>query len=99
MLQSIFALHGVHLLRDAWQQATQGVPVEGGLDAALAGDLLFFSDREDGRITHVALTIAHSQAVHIALGRGGHCIERFDRPDDYITGLIGRFKFARRILS
>ena len=99
MLQSIFALHSVHLLRDAWQQATQGVPVEGGLDEARAGDLLFFSDREDSRITHVALTIAHSQAVHIALGRGGHCIERFDRPDEYITGLVGRFKFARRILS
>lgn len=99
MVQSIFALHGIHLLRDAWQQATQGVPVDGGLDAARAGDLLFFSDREDGRITHVALTIAHSQAVHIALGRGGHCIERFDRPDDYMTGLIGRFKNARRILS
>ena len=99
MLQSIFALHGVHLLRDARQQATQGVPVEGGLEAARPGDLLFFSDREDGRITHVALTIAHSRAVHIALGRGGHCIERFDRPDDYVTGLIGRFKFARRILS
>lgn len=86
-------------MRDAWQQATQGVPVEGGLEAARPGDLLFFSDREDGRITHVAMTIAHSQAVHIALGRGGHCIERFDRPDDYITGLAGRFKFARRILS
>jgi len=99
MLQSIFALHGVHLLRDAWQQATQGVPVEGGLGAARPGDLLFFSDREDGRITHVAMTIAHSQALHIALGRGGHCIERLDRPDDYITGLVGRFKFARRILS
>jgi cell wall-associated NlpC family hydrolase len=99
MLQSIFALHGVHLLRDAWQQATQGVPGEGVIEAAHAGDLLFFSDREDGRITHVALTIAHAQAVHIALGRGGHCVERFDRPDDYITGLIGRVKFARRILS
>ena len=99
MLQSIFALHGVHLLRDAWQQATQGVPVEGGLDAACPGDLLFFSDREDGRITHVAMKIARSRAVHIALGRGGHCIERFDRPDDYVTGLVSRFKFARRILT
>ena len=99
MLQSIFALHGIHLLRDAWQQATQGLQVEGGLEGATAGDLLFFSDREDGRITHVALATSSSRAVHIALGRGGHSIERFDRPDEYTTGLAGRFRFARRILS
>lgn len=99
MLQSIFALHGIHLLRDAWQQATQGVLVEGGLEAAIGGDLLFFSDREDGHITHVALAMSSSRAVHIALGRGGHYIERFDRPDEYTSGLVGRFRFARRILS
>jgi len=99
MLQSIFALHGVHLLRDAWQQATQGVPVEGGLKGMKTGDLLFFSDREDNHITHVALAISKSKAVHIALGRGGHCVESFDRPDEYASGLVGRFRFARRILS
>ena len=48
MLQSIFALHGVHLLRDAWQQATQGVAVEGGLEAMKPADLLFFREHEDG---------------------------------------------------
>ena len=99
MLQSIFALHGVHLLRDAWQQATQGVLVEGGLEGARGGDLLFFSDREDGHITHVAMVMSTSRAVHIALGRGGHCVERFDRPDEYVSGLIGRFRFARRIVA
>lgn len=99
MLQSIFALHGVHLLRDAWQQATQGVTVEGGLEGVRAGDLLFFSDREDHHITHVAMAMSSSQAVHIALGRGGHCIESFNRPDDYATGLMGRFRFARRVVS
>ena len=99
MLQSIFALHGVHLLRDAWQQATQGVAVEGGIEGARAGDLLFFSDREDGHITHVAMVMSRSQAIHIALGRGGHCIETFNRPDDYTTALMERFRFARRVLS
>jgi cell wall-associated NlpC family hydrolase len=99
MLQSVFALHGVHLLRDAWQQATQGVPVEGGLEAVKAGDLLFFSDREDGHITHIAMAMGSSRIVHVAIGRGGHCIESLDRPDDYVTGLIGRFRQARRILA
>lgn len=99
MVQTVFALHGVRLLRDAWQQATQGVHVEGGLEAIAPGDLLFFSDREDGHITHVALTVGHNRAVHSAIGRGGHYIESFDRPDEYVRYLLGNFRFARRILA
>ena len=99
MVQTVFGLHGVKLLRDAWQQATQGVLVDGGLDAFEAGDLLFFSDREDGKITHVALGVAPHRIVHLALGRGGHCLESFDRPDEYVRGLMGNFRFARRILA
>jgi cell wall-associated NlpC family hydrolase len=98
MVQTVYALHGVKLLRDAWQQATQGVLVEGGLDALHPADLLFFSDREDGRITHVAMAIAPRRIVHLAVGRGGHCIEQLDQPDDYVKMLVGNFKFARRIL-
>jgi len=99
MVQSIFALHGVHVLRDAWQQGTQGVAVERGLEALKAGDLLFFADREDGEITHVALAAGSKNLVHVALGRGGHAIESLDRPDDYTQALIERFRFARRIVA
>jgi cell wall-associated NlpC family hydrolase len=99
MVQSVFALHGIHLLRDAWQQATQGLPVDGGLEAAKAGDLLFFTDREDGHITHVAMSMGPSRVVHVAIGRGGHSVEKLDEPDDYTAGLIGRFRVARRIVG
>lgn len=99
MVQSIFALHGIHLLRDAWQQATQGVAVEGGLEALKPGDLLFFADREDRQITHVALAAGATKLVHVALGRGGHSTESLDSPDDYTRALIGRFRFARRIVA
>jgi cell wall-associated NlpC family hydrolase len=99
MLQSIFALHGIHLLRDAWQQATQGVGVEAALEGLQQGDLLFFSDREDGHITHVAIAAGSSSLVHVALGRGGHSLESLDRPDDYTRALIERFRFARRIVA
>lgn len=99
MVQTSFALHGVKLLRDAWQQATQGVVVEGGLDAFEAADLLFFSDREDGHITHVALGVAPRSIVHLALGRGGYRLESFDRPDEYARALMSNFRFARRILA
>jgi hypothetical protein len=37
--------------------------------------------------------------VHIAVGRGGHCVESLDRPDEYVRELIGRFRFARRVLA
>lgn len=99
MTQSIFALHGVHLLRDAWQQATQGVAVDCTFENARPADLLFFSDREDGHITHVALAMGGGQAVHIALGRGGHCVESPAQADDYARALIERFRFARRIIA
>lgn len=99
MIQSIFGLHGVHLLRDASQQSTQGAAVEGGLEGVRSGDLLFFSDREDGHITHVALAASSTKAVHVALGRGGHSLESLDRPDEYVKGLLKRFKFARRIVA
>ena len=99
MVQTVYALHGVKLLRDAWQQATQGVLIEGGVDALKPADLLFFSDREDGHITHVAMATAPRQIVHLAVGRGGHCVESLDRPDEYVRELIGRFRFARRVLA
>ena len=99
MVQTVYALHGVKLLRDAWQQATQGVLIEGGVDALRAADLLFFSDRDDGHITHVAMAVSARRLVHLAIGRGGHCLESLDQPDEYTTALMGRFRFARRILA
>lgn len=99
MVQTVHALHGIRLLRDAWQQATQGVTVEGGLDALEPADLLFFSDRRDGHITHVAMAMSPKRLVHLALGRGGHFIESLENPDDYVKGLLANFRFARRILA
>ena len=94
MVQTVFALHGVRLLRDAWQQATQGVIVEGGLDAIEPEDLLFFSDREDGH-THTLLSrLLCRTLVHLAIGRGGHCIETLERPDEYVTGTARKVRFG-----
>lgn len=98
MVQTVYALHGVRLLRDAWQQATQGVAIEGGLASLEPADLLFFSDREDGHITHVAMAISQQRLVHLALGRGGHYLESLDKPDDYVRGMMANFRFARRII-
>jgi hypothetical protein len=99
LVQSTFALHGMTLPRDAWQQAELGEDAGSDVGELVAGDLLFFSDRADKRITHVGIALGDGQMVHLALGRGGYCIERLgDRKDPYVDRLRERFLCARRLL-
>ena len=99
VVQSVFALHGVPLPRDAWQQARAGRDAGRDLLASAPGDLLFFSDRPDAHITHVAIALGERRLVHLALGRGGYAIERLDdERDDYVRKLERRFLFARSVL-
>jgi hypothetical protein len=99
LVQSVFGLHGVQLRRDAWQQAQQGEPGSPELLDAEQGDLLFFSDRVDGHITHVAISLGSRRLVHLALGRGGYAVERLDDENDpYVQKLRERFVHARRVL-
>jgi len=98
--QAIFALHGVRLPRDSRDQAECGT--EGGerIEGTTPADLLFFSDREDSRITHVAIALGESRLAHVALGRGGFAIEdtAHRERDPYVKALVGRFRFARHLL-
>ena len=99
LVQSTFWLHGTQLRRDAWQQAQQGSAGEDDLMDARAADLLFFSDRVDQHITHVAISLGDGALVHLALGRGGYAVERLDDArDPYVRKLHERFVTARRIL-
>jgi len=99
LVQTTFALHGVVLPRDAWQQASVGIEGEASPLDAREGDLLFFSDRADQRITHVAISLGDGGLVHLALGRGGFGIERLhDLDDPYVVKLLERFVGARRVL-
>ena len=98
LVQTSFRLHGIILPRDAWQQALIGEDAGSDPLALLAGDLLFFSDREDGRVTHVGIALGSRAMVHSALGRGGFAIERLDDTDDlYVEKLRSRFVSARRL--
>lgn len=60
--QSVFKFLGIHLLRDAHQQAGQGEAV-GFLEETRTGDLAFF-DNEDGRITHVGILLHSNEIIH-----------------------------------
>jgi hypothetical protein len=96
-VQAIFGLHGIALPRDARQQAGLGTPVEGGLASLQAADLLFFSERPDLRITHVAIALSPTAIVHLALGRGGYSVDQISPPvDDYVAELMGRVVGVRR---
>jgi hypothetical protein len=100
IVQAIFSLHGVQLRRDAWQQAEQGAPGDDELLDARMADLLFFSDRVDRHITHVAIALGERRLVHLALGRGGYALEKLDdERDPYVAKLRERFVKARRVLA
>jgi gamma-D-glutamyl-L-lysine dipeptidyl-peptidase len=99
LVQTIYGLHGVELPRDAWQQALVGAPLDPDPAALLAGDLVFFSDREDAWVTHVAISTGDGRIAHLALGRGGWAVDDLAEPEDeYCERLRGRLIGARRVL-
>ena len=98
-VQRIFALHGVQLPRDAWQQAQVGTAVsDDASDEHAPGDLLFFSDREDLRVTHVAIALPGHRMVHSALMRGGIAVEQLHSGDPYVARLRAQCVGVRRII-
>lgn len=60
--QAVFRFFDLPLLRDAYQQATQGEGI-GFLQEAHAGDLAFF-DNAEGRITHVGILLNDHSILH-----------------------------------
>lgn len=96
-VQSLFALHGAHLPRDAWQQAEIGDPVP-DRDAVEAGDLVFFCAPGDARMTHVAIAVSHDVVVHLSVSRGGYAVERLPASDAVSRSLNACYRFARRVL-
>jgi len=99
LAQTVLGLHGVPLPRDAWMQARTGRDAGRDLAALEPADLLFFSDRADQRITHVAISAGGGRVVHLALGRGGYAKDDLlDENDPYSRKLAQRFVCARRFL-
>jgi len=99
-VQQIFALHGIELPRDAWQQAFVGAALlTGAADTHAPADLLYFSDRDDQRITHVGIALGDGRMVHSALRRGGIAIEQLDAADEYVARLRAQCVGVRRVVS
>lgn len=73
--QIVFRCIGIHLKRDAYQQAEQGTTIA-FLEETQPGDLAFF-DNEEGRITHVGIMLDPHSIIHAS----GHV--RIDNIDSY----------------
>jgi gamma-D-glutamyl-L-lysine dipeptidyl-peptidase len=61
-VQMVYRQLGIHLLRDAYLQASEGRSI-GFLEEARCGDLAFF-DEPDGRITHVGMLLNDHEIIH-----------------------------------
>jgi hypothetical protein len=97
LVQAIVRLHGVSLPRDAWQQAEVGEAI--AREHARAADLHFFTDRADGRVTHVAMALDRETFVHSALARGGVRLEQWDDPDPVVRRLAAQHTGTRRVVG
>jgi hypothetical protein len=61
-VQTIFKLNGIRLLRDAYQQATQGKEIT-NLSEIKGGEVAFFKNEQE-RITHVGILLSNNQIIH-----------------------------------
>jgi len=61
-VQTVYKTAGVRMLRDTYQQATQGTTVD-FLQEARAGDLALF-DNPDGRFVHVGILLNDHEIIH-----------------------------------
>jgi SH3-like domain-containing protein len=95
--QTVFRANGIELLRDARQQAREGVDVEFdlGYEKILPGDLLFFGDEDD--ITHVGISLGGPGFIH----QGGFVHESSLDPNDknYSSSSRRRLKIVKRIIT
>jgi gamma-D-glutamyl-L-lysine dipeptidyl-peptidase len=62
LVQMVFKIKKIKLLRDASQQASHGEPLN-FISEAEPGDLAFFDD-EEGNITHVGIMVDKSHIIH-----------------------------------
>ena len=96
--QTVFAQHGIHLLRDASQQARGGQIVERdkGFKKFRAGDLLFFGHSPE-KITHVAISLSGARFIHASDYVHINSLDPNDA--DYDEHRARTFQFARRYLQ
>ncbi len=88
---TVFRINGIYLKRDSYLQAEEGTAISP--DDLKEGDLVFFSSRKGGRITHVGIYIGNGKFIHSSRGKKGVAVSSLSEVY-FQTRLAG----ARRIL-
>ena len=91
--QMVARTAGVKLMRDAYQQAEQGVTL-GFIEEANTGDLVFF-DNEEGRIIHVGVLLNSQEIIHAS---GKVRIDKIDHQGIYNQEL-GKYTHNLRLIK
>lgn len=96
--QIFFRCLGISLLRDAYQQATQGATIH-LLDEVVTGDLAFF-DNADGKITHVGIVLKSAETFEIFHSSGELRIDQLDHQGIYKKneGYSHNLRLIQRVL-
>ena len=100
LTQMAFKMANFALLRDAHQQAQQGVLVE-FLQETRAGDVAFFEDR-DGKIIHVGLLLGNNTIIHASDNNGRVAVDKIDQGGIVSISLKKRthnLRFVKRMFN
>lgn len=70
-VQYVYRQHGVQLPRTSREMWLVGEAVPGGLTDLRPGDLMFFAENRNGRITHVGMYAGENMLLHSSKSGGG----------------------------
>ncbi|MBA2565663.1 MAG: C40 family peptidase [Gemmatimonadetes bacterium] len=100
-VQRVYALHGIRLPRDAYQQAEIGEVIDAGPagHGLGAAHLVFFAER-GSRVSHVGLALGQAgRFVHSSTAQAGVAVDSLDPADRlYAPRLAARLSGCRRVL-
>jgi cell wall-associated NlpC family hydrolase len=96
LIQYAYAKHGIDLPRRSVDQAREGSKVERKLQRLKPGDLLTFSSRGGGRVTHVGLYVGDGRFIHSATK--GVQMSTLSATDPYGRWWFKRWVGVRRLI-
>lgn len=96
LIQYAYRQHGISLPRRSADQAREGIEVPKDLAGLKRGDILTFSNRRDGTITHVGLYVGDGRFIHSATG--GVQTSVLSADDPYGRWWWERWVGARRVV-
>jgi len=95
LIQYAYGQHGIRLPRRSRDQATAGTEVPPVVEALKAGDILLFSARPGGGVTHVGMYVGEGKFIHSS--STGVKLSRLEVHDAEGSWWLSRWVGARRI--